>query len=176
MPSHRCHLTEAITVNRSHSAAPHCSNELPRWLAGAGALVLLLLTSACGLGGEPRIVGTLVPDTLSAEQVAARVATADLAQGAAIYAANCTACHGETGLGDGPSVVSGGIPAIVNLTDPATLNVVSPFDYFQIISRGRLERYMPPWDGLLSEDERWSVAIYVYNLRGAAPVDAAPGE
>jgi len=149
------------------------SRWLQRWLVGPSIGLIALLTAACGLSSEPRIAATHVPEVLTAEQIAERVAAADPTQGAAIYAANCTACHGETGVGDGPSVLSGAIPEIVDLTDPSTLSVVSPYDYFQIISRGRLERYMPPWEGVLSEDERWAVAVYVYALRSTPPEQVA---
>jgi mono/diheme cytochrome c family protein len=130
---------------------------------------ILLLTSGCGLPGEPRIVGAGASVVVPAEEAAARAAAADRALGARIFAERCTACHGEQGRGDGPSVLSGAIPSIVDLTDPATLGVSIPLDYFQIISLGRLERYMPPWNGLLSEDDRWAVAMYAYGLRAAPP-------
>lgn len=132
---------------------------------------ILLLTSGCGLAGQPHSVGAGAPLAVSAEEAMARAAAADRALGAQIFAERCTACHGEQGRGDGPSVLRGAIPSIVDLTDPATLSASNPLDYFQIISLGRLERYMPPWDSLLSEDERWAVAMYTYRLR-TAPLPA----
>lgn len=136
--------------------------------------MISVFVSGCGLAGEPEIVATAAPTTIPAELVALFSQPGDLALGEQVFAQNCTACHGERGLGDGASVLSGAIPSIVNFADPSTLNVIEPTDYYTVITEGRLERFMPPWGGVLSDAERWAVANYVYGFRGV--VETADAE
>lgn len=88
----------------------------------------------------------------------------DIAQGAAIFAQNCTDCHGVGGAGDGELVASGQIPNPGNMTDFAAVSVDTPQAWFNIITNGNLENLMPPWSGSLSASQRWSVALYTYTL------------
>lgn len=130
---------------------------------------LALVAAGCGLAGEPAIVATVPPALPTAQAIFAE--PADLALGAQIYAANCTACHGQTGLGDGPSVLSGAVPMAINFAEPATLSITSPQEAFTVITEGRLEKLMPPWGNILSAGERWAAANYVYRLRDGLPAD-----
>jgi mono/diheme cytochrome c family protein len=79
--------------------------------------------------------------------------------GAALYAANCAVCHGETGEGDGPT-------AETLEQKPADLHEdhvqdLSDGALFYIISHGRPETPMPAWEEVLSEEERWHVVNFV---------------
>lgn len=135
---------------------------------GLSALCLgfaaLLLAACGGLGGEPRIIATQPPATPAPQERGYPAAPPDMAQGAAIFAANCTDCHGIDGSGDGQLVASGQVPAPPDFTDPATARDQTPADYFEVITNGRIDKLMPPWAGSLSEDERWAAALYVYTL------------
>ncbi|MBC7810845.1 MAG: c-type cytochrome, partial [Burkholderiales bacterium] len=126
---------------------------------------MLFLISACsGLGGEPRVVATLPPAT----SIAPPSQPPDVAAGAAIFVENCTACHGQTGRGDGPRIGSGEqqVPFPPgDFHDWEHVSAKTPLDYFTIITNGNLERLMPPWGGSLSDEERWNVAHYIYALR-----------
>jgi mono/diheme cytochrome c family protein len=124
-------------------------------------LVVLILAACGGLGGEPRIVATIAPPTPFPENFAYR---ANLANGAAVYAANCVRCHGIGGAGDGELVQSGQVQNIPNFTDLAARIDQSPQDYFNVITNGRIENLMPPWRDALSEEQRWDVAFYTYSL------------
>ena len=93
----------------------------------------------------------------------------DLALGAAIFATNCTRCHGVTGAGDGELVLSGEVPNPGNFTDPSQIAGKKPSDYFDIITNGNLENLMPPWAEELTEDERWAVALYTYTRHYSNP-------
>lgn len=126
-------------------------------------LIILALAGCQGLAGEPQIVATLPPRP-TALPISLPQQPLDLAQGAQIYAENCTRCHGISGAGDGELVLSGEVTQIMDFTDPTTMSAVSPEEYFRIITEGRLETLMPPWGESLSEDARWSVALYVYTL------------
>ena len=79
--------------------------------------------------------------------------------GAAIYVEKCAPCHGETGMGDGTqgiqlqgvTVPAFGLPEVAR---PASLA-----QWYTIVTRGNIERFMPPFASL-SDQERWDVAAY----------------
>jgi len=90
-----------------------------------------------------------------------------VAQGAAIYAEHCAACHGSTGKGDGPAAAQLLTQRTTPLPDFSTPDHFlhhSQAELFQIVTEGRLEYFMPPWANTLSEAERWSVVAYLYSL------------
>ncbi len=83
--------------------------------------------------------------------------------GAAVFAQNCVPCHGEKGLGDGPQAQQLPNPvAAIGLADVA--RKASPAQWFTVISQGNLERFMPPFAGTLSEQDRWDVIAYALGL------------
>ena len=51
-----------------------------------------------------------------------------------------------------------------DFTDPATIRDQTPTAWYDVINNGRLDKLMPPWNGSLSEQERWDVALYSYTL------------
>jgi hypothetical protein len=87
-----------------------------------------------------------------------------IVSGEQIYVEHCTRCHGETGHGDGELVTSGQVTKPADFTDPQTTVNVQPEDWYNIITNGNLEKLMPPWKDSLTDDERWAVTMYVYNL------------
>jgi mono/diheme cytochrome c family protein len=79
--------------------------------------------------------------------------------GAEIFATNCASCHGETGEGDGPAAASLAMP-------PADLHeghVQGNSDgaLFYIITNGRPDTPMPPWESVLTEEQRWHVVNFL---------------
>lgn len=87
------------------------------------------------------------------------------ANGEPFYAENCAPCHGESGRGDGPQAVELPLlPAV--LVSPAVINSATPAEWFTLISKGDLKRFMPPFNSL-TERQRWDVIAYVHAL--AAP-------
>ncbi|NWF70608.1 MAG: cytochrome c [Chloroflexi bacterium] len=130
-------------------------------LQTAFAALTLLLTACDGLAGDPVIVSTLTP---LPPQSLFPPAAPDIANGARLYAANCTACHGISGAGDGESVLSGAIqnPGIFNVA--ATADDQTPRAWFSTITEGRMENLMPPWGAILDAQERWDVALFTYTL------------
>jgi mono/diheme cytochrome c family protein len=129
-------------------------------------LIALILAGCGGLAGEPVIVGTVPPPraTTAPKPVSLPQTPPDLALGAQVYAANCTRCHGVTGKGDGQFVLSGQIPSIVDFTDPKVSQDATPIEWFEVVTNGRLDKFMPPWGDQLSEAERWAATMYVYTL------------
>lgn len=79
-------------------------------------------------------------------------------QGAALFAANCASCHGETGAGDGPLADS--LPA-----PPANFTVHVPFHpdgvLFAWITDGIRGTGMPAWAPQLSDQERWDLVNFL---------------
>lgn len=125
-----------------------------------GALLLAVMLAACsGLAGEPEIVATLAPRPTPMPVSVDN--PEDL--GAAIFAARCASCHGETGRGDGPVAINAGITA-PDFTDPATAGSQTIEEWTTTILEGRLENLMPPWKDSLSADEIAAVAEYTYTL------------
>lgn len=89
----------------------------------------------------------------------------DSAEGHALYTRNCSACHGMTGAGDGPSahLVSTAPPGIgVKKLTPE----LTPTLAYNVISVGVRGTAMPPFAGSLSAQQRWNVINYIYSLRG----------
>lgn len=145
----------------SHQLAP-TSRRLGRTEGGIPALLLLLacwLTACTNLSGEPEIAVTLPPETAN------RSWQPDLGNGARLFAEHCTDCHGVTGDGKGTLVLAGSVDQPLDLTDQALVSVKSPLEFFDIITAGKLENLMPPWQDALSETQRWDVALYAYTLR-----------
>lgn len=131
----------------------------------AGLIVVFLLLAACsGLAGEPQIVATVPQPTAAPTDVGYPAAPPDLEQGAAIFAARCVDCHGETGAGDGVLVQSGQVTNAGNFSIPETASNQRPTEWFDTITNGRIEALMPPWEDSLSESERWAVAYYTYTM------------
>ncbi|MEO8607299.1 MAG: c-type cytochrome [Chloroflexota bacterium] len=127
---------------------------------------VIALTACGGLAGEPPIVATFPPQPTTAPNtdVGYPLQPPDLAQGAQVFATNCTRCHGTTGAGDGELVKSGQVAQMASFTDPTTARGQTPHDFFNTITQGRLDKLMPPWVDKLSEADRWTVALYTYGL------------
>lgn len=86
----------------------------------------------------------------------------DIENGAAIYAEKCVECHGPRGMGDGEKGKQ--LPVTVAaLGLPQVGQVASPAEWYAVVTRGNLARYMPPFNSL-TDGERWDVVAYVLTL------------
>ena len=135
-------------------------------LSWPALLLLLLSLAACGgLGGEPEIVATV--EVAPAARAIASIDDAwqpDIENGARIFAERCVECHGSSGDGRGDLVLAGSVERPLDMTDREQVAAKSPLAWFEIITQGKIENLMPPWEGALSEAERWDVALYAYTL------------
>ena len=133
---------------------------------GCLLLLLALALAACGgLGGEPEIAATAPP--AGAQAMAPETDSrwkADIKQGAAIFAERCVECHGIGGDGRGNLAAAGSVKRPLDMTNRSLVAAKSPLEWFEIITTGRIEDLMPPWENALSERERWDVALYSYTL------------
>lgn len=89
----------------------------------------------------------------------------DTENGSVIYLQSCAPCHGETGLGDGPqSVMLKGQDIEVPALGVAEIaQAKTPAQWYQIVTQGNLERFMPPFASL-NDQQRWDVVAYAMSL------------
>lgn len=107
-----------------------------------------------------------------------RGAMADhLRDGARVYYQNCVACHGDHLDGQG-HYAHGFSPTPASFTDNGTIAQLTESYVFWRIAKGGpgLPREgtpwnsaMPVWENYLTEDEIWSVIIFLYNQTGWQP-------
>jgi len=135
---------------------------------------LALLLAGCSLAGdvtplpgaEARPLLGATP-TLTAEEVLG-VVRASAEVGAKIYAERCVACHGPAGDGDGEQAAQLPNPP-AKFSDAAVARAASPQRWFDIITNGRLENFMPPFGQSTTVAERWHLVAFLYTL--STPAD-----
>jgi len=93
----------------------------------------------------------------SYQVVAIPVQQPDFALARELYATNCAACHGATGMGDGPAA-KGLEPAPTDFLDKVRASQRSLFGLYNTITLGVNETAMRPF-GQLNDHERWSLAF-----------------
>lgn len=83
--------------------------------------------------------------------------------GRGIYLENCAPCHGQLGLGDGPTAADLPSPPTA-FADPQAVWGRSPAELFHTTKFGRLEKLMPPWQNELDDTQIWNVVAYAWSL------------
>ncbi len=111
-----------------------------------------------GVARQARQLGARLAVAYEVSQ--APIITPDPARGAALYAQNCSICHGDTGLGDGPAGL-GLEPAPANLRNVARLDQLSLYDLYNTLGLGIEGTEMPSFADQLDERQRWDVAAYI---------------
>jgi mono/diheme cytochrome c family protein len=152
----------------------------------AAGVLLATLLAGCALSAPPPPRGsapilTPLPAPEAVFELPARMPS--VAEGAAIYAEKCAACHGPSGKGDGEQAAQiqstfGVAPA--DLTSEQTARTSTVAEWFGLVTAGRLDengqpRGMPGFSGSLSVDDRWDVIAYVWSLGSPEPA-LAQGE
>ncbi|GAB4577351.1 MAG: hypothetical protein Fur0022_00820 [Anaerolineales bacterium] len=100
---------------------------------------------------------------------------ASLERGEAIYAANCAACHGEEGWGDGPAAENLS-PAPAPLAHTAQM-LSDAYLFYRVSEGGGFAPFnsaMPPFKATLSEAERWDVINYLQALGSDGMMNGGP--
>jgi len=85
-----------------------------------------------------------------------------------LYNNACAPCHGRRGDGEGPAARQLGRPqprdftaAVFKFRSMPTGYVPTDEDLFRVISMGVPGTWMPAWDRLLSEEQRWSLVRFI---------------
>ena len=132
-------------------------------------LGLGIVLSSCSLSLASDVTPPPDSQTFSSQDTTVPVDTSDLPivspdaqNGAAVYQEKCAPCHGETGMGDGPqsSSLSVDVPA---LADTEVAKGVRPLEWYQIVTNGNIEQFMPPFKSL-DDRTRWDVVAYALSL------------
>jgi mono/diheme cytochrome c family protein len=136
--------------------------------AGLGVVLLAGLVAAPGCSPKPAQTSALTPPFLETPVAPHPPAsTASVAHGKQLYEANCVQCHGPEGRGDGygapflvppPRDLSAGQFKFRTTSSGA---LPTDDDLFRTISRGADGTGMPPWQYLLSDNDRWALVDYV---------------
>ena len=90
----------------------------------------------------------------------------DLRTAAALYQAQCAACHGLQGQGDGPAGTNLD-PAPSNFHDHQRMEQRSVYGFYSTITLGVQGTAMASFRAL-SDDERWALAFYISTLASDA--------
>jgi high-affinity iron transporter len=124
-----------------------------RILVGLGATLLILAAASTGA---------------AADDAAAKVAAADAAKGAQVYAMYCATCHGPAGAGDGP-VGKTLQPPPRNFQTADFKYGATDQDHFDVISNGAASKggspLMAPWGAVIPEADRWALVKYINSLK-----------
>jgi mono/diheme cytochrome c family protein len=115
--------------------------------------------------------GYVTPSAPTDQPVAASTAfpllPPDPAAGKETFAVKCEPCHGATGLGDGSKADSlPERPPSIGGKDLALQ--ARPADWFNVVSEGNLEKFMPGFKASLNDRQRWDVVAYVLTLSQSA--------
>ena len=104
----------------------------------------------------------------------------ELADGRKLFTANCAACHGEQGQGDGvfskalaqkaageqadmPAGAMAKEPA--NFTDPRSMLSASPAHLQGKILRGGMGTSMPYWGPIFTDEQTWELIAYLWTFQ-----------
>lgn len=94
---------------------------------------------------------------------------ASLQRGAELFATHCATCHGDGGMGDGPT--SAGLdPSPAPIAHTSQM-MGDNYLFYRVSEGGALEPFnsaMPAWKGILDEQARWDVLNYVQALGSGA--------
>ncbi len=138
------------------------------YLRGTLVLVVWALLSGCSVSlaadvtPPPNAQSFVAQQPSATSEVLYPTVPPNPQRGAQIYAEKCAACHGERGMGDGAQAAQLTVP-VPPLGDLSLAQGVRPVEWFQMVTNGNIERFMPPFRSL-DERERWDVVAYALSL------------
>lgn len=148
----------AATIQREIAALPPKApqSELAQEAAGLTAAII----AKADAPNVASLARKLASNLLRAYPVPlAPTAPPDIPRGEALYANQCSGCHGAAGQGDGP-LAANLSPPPVNFTDAERARERSLFGLYQVITQGLDGTSMPSFAGLPDSD-RWALAFAV---------------
>lgn len=144
------------------------------FVLGALSAILLILFCLVLRGAEARPAGTwevrmmgvakhrvLVRGSSTVNPLTATVQ--NIADGRKIFSHYCFACHGFDGQGTGVPFFETVSPAIPSLAS-ANVQAYSDGQIHWIINNGLWPSGMPASEGILNDDEMWSLVLYIRHL------------
>lgn len=90
---------------------------------------------------------------------------AAIAAGKDLFATNCATCHGDKGMGDGPTAASLDPKPKPLATEMGTLK--DDYIFWRISEGGAFSPFnsaMPAWKASLTEDQIWQVIAFLHTL------------
>ncbi|MFN2177680.1 MAG: cytochrome c [Anaerolineales bacterium] len=133
-------------------------------------LIFTIFVAACDLSLASDITpppdfqaaGESAPITDAEKDMLFPLVPPEAENGETIYQEKCAPCHGATGLGNGPR--AGDLPnPVIPIGTAEVARTSTPADWYTVVTKGNLERFMPPFESLSSR-QRWDVIAYTYNL------------
>lgn len=127
-------------------------------------IILAAVLSACNftLAEDVTPPPGYIPPTPVPTLVLIPQQTPNTAIGEAIYFEKCAPCHGDTGLGDGAQGIQLGV-TVPAFALPEIARPASPAGWYTTVTRGRIDRFMPPFVSL-NDQQRWDVVAYIMTL------------
>jgi len=151
-----------------------------KWFSGAFLTVVLAGCNGLSLAADVTPPPNYQPQQQSSAQQVETVSTAfpllppDPAAGQAIYSQKCLPCHGATGMGDGPQ--SSNLPEPPPaLGSREVASAARPSDWYNLVTVGRLDKFMPGFTESLNDRQRWDVVAYVFTL-STSPAEIEQGQ
>jgi mono/diheme cytochrome c family protein len=98
-----------------------------------------------------------------------------LEQGEEIFTKYCVTCHGSSGKGDGPGAVALQ-PKPADFTNPEHSSYYSNQGRIYLIKKGIKGTAMAAWESILSEEEIFSVYVYINSLKDSGEMMEHQGQ
>lgn len=124
------------------------------------ALPAILAVAALAVGLPPLAIDAY-PETYRRTPVP--FDTISIANGSALFAENCVACHGLQGKGNGVLAKTFAKPPVDMLTEPHTAKHTAG-DFFHWLTFGIPNTGMPVFADKLSEEDRWDVVNFLHAM------------
>jgi mono/diheme cytochrome c family protein len=166
-----------VTFNRQGT---HRQSRRSQLIATVGLIIFSIIAPGCSFSLAEDITpppGSEIRAPLQTQSPSSEISypmmPPDPSSGAPIFAEKCAPCHGPAGLGDGPQ--ASGLPnPPAALGSPDVARQASPANWYNIVTRGNLERFMPPFNSL-TDRQRWDVVAYALTL-SISPEQIARGD
>jgi mono/diheme cytochrome c family protein len=130
--------------------------------------ILAIVLAGCSLSGDitpPPGSELPAPEATAQTEVTSPVfplVPPNPVNGKAIYDRECTQCHGDRGLGDGPQAAQLSVSvASLGLSDFS--RQFTPAEWYNVVTDGNMEKFMPAFPNL-TDRQRWDVVAYAINL------------